>query len=208
MLEGIKNIILDLGGVIINLNQELTYAAFKRLYPNNYKKILCELEVNNYLVKFEIAAISKGEFILFFKKFDSSVLETEIIKAWNEMLLDIPKERIQLIRELSIKYNVYLLSNTNEIHYKYIEEYSVNKYELLSFKSIFKYAFLSHEIQLRKPNLSIFKYVLDEAKLLPNETLFIDDTIEHINSAKQLGIRTQHLNLTNNQTLTQFFNEH
>ncbi len=208
MLENIKNIILDLGGVIINLNQQLTYDAFKKLFPSKYEKILIELESNNYLEKFETAEISKKEFISFIQKFDTSISEKEIEKAWNSMLLDIPENRIQLIKSLAKKYNVYLLSNTNEIHYQYIENYAVQEFNVLSFKSIFKQVYLSHEIKLRKPNTAIFKYVLKEANLLRHETLFIDDTLEHINSAKQLGIKTHHLNLHENQSLIQLFNEY
>ena len=208
MLENIKNIILDLGGVIINLNQQLTYDAFKKLFPSKYEKILIELESNNYLEKFETAEISKKEFISFFQKFDTSIFDEKIITAWNKMLLDIPENRIQLIKSLAKKYNVYLLSNTNEIHYQYIENYAVQEFNVLSFKSIFKQVYLSHEIKLRKPNTAIFKYVLKEANLLRHETLFIDDTLEHINSAKQLGIKTHHLNLHENQSLIQLFNEY
>lgn len=208
MLENIKNIILDLGGVIINLNQQLTYDAFKRLFPHKYEEILIELDYNNYLEKFETAEISKKEFISFFQKFDASILENEIEKGWNSMLLDIPKNRIQLMESLAKKYNVYLLSNTNEIHYQFIDEYVAEKYNGFRFRSLFKHTYLSHEIKLRKPNTAIFKYVLSDAKLLPEETLFIDDTLEHINAAKQLGIKTHHLNLQENQTLNQLFNEY
>jgi len=208
MLKNIKNIILDLGGVIINLNQELTYTAFKQLFPNSYDDILKELKNNNFLEKFETAEISSNEFVAFFQSFDSSISTKKIITAWNSMLLDIPKERIELIQNLSKKYNVFLLSNTNEIHYQFIDEYVIEKFNLSCFKTLFKSTYLSHEIHLRKPNQAIFNYVLQHSNLLPQETLFIDDTLEHINSAKQLGIQTHHLNLQENHTLIQFFNEH
>lgn len=208
MLESIKNIILDLGGVIINLNQQLTYDAFKELFPSTYEIILVELKNNNYLEKFETAEISKKEFFSFFQKFDAEISELKIERAWNSMLLDIPENRIQLIVSLSKKYNVYLLSNTNEIHYQFINEYVIQKFNVSSFKSVFKRVYLSHELKLRKPNPTIFKTVLSDEKLLPKETLFIDDTLEHINAAKQLGIKTLHLNLQENQSLIQLFNEH
>jgi putative hydrolase of the HAD superfamily len=208
MLENIKNIILDLGGVIINLNQQLTYDAFKNLFPSKYEEILIELESNNYLEKFEISEISKKEFISFFQKFDASISESDIKKAWNSMLLDIPKDRIAFIENLAKNFNVYLLSNTNEIHYQFIDGYVAEKFNGLSFKSLFKHTFLSHEIKLRKPNPAIFSHVMSHSNLFPHETLFIDDTLEHINSAKQLGIQTHHLNLQDNQSLIQLFNEH
>lgn len=208
VLKGVKNIILDLGGVIINLNQELTIKAFQDLFGNHFQEIQDELKINKYLEKVETSTITSTEFIAFFQKFDSSITPTQITAAWNSMLLDIPQKRIDLIQRLSKNYNVYLLSNTNQIHYQYINEYAVDQFKVESFKSLFKQAYLSHEVELRKPNLSIFEFVLNDASMVPGETLFVDDTLEHINAAKQLGIRTEHLNLTNEQSLIKLFHEH
>ena len=120
------------------------------------------------------------------------------------MLLDIPKERIVLIRKLALKYNVFLLSNTNEIHLTHINKYLFDTYGITTINSLFKKAYFSHEIGFRKPNPEIFEFVLNENNLNPSETLFVDDSIEHIQSAKQLGINTKHLV---DETLTHFFNE-
>jgi len=207
-LKGVKNIILDLGGVIINLNQELTIKAFQQLFGNQFEEIQQQLNTNKFLEKVETSEISAAEFIAFFQKFDSSISIAQITQAWNSMLLDIPKERIDLIKKLSKNYKVYLLSNTNEIHYQHIEDYALTQFKIESFKKLFKQAYLSHEIKLRKPNSSIFKYVLNDKNMLPEETLFVDDTLEHINTAKALGIQTEHLNLTNNESLIKLFHEH
>ena len=208
VLKGVKNIILDLGGVIINLNQELTIKAFQKLFGDKFTEIQEQLKVNKYLEKVETSEITIAEFIAFFQKFDSSISATQITTAWNSMLLGISQERVDLIKRLSKNYNVYLLSNTNPIHYEYIEEYATEQFKIESFKNLFKHAYLSHEVKLRKPNSSIFEYVLNDAAMVSEETLFVDDTIEHINVAKELGIRTEHLNLTNEQSLIKLFHEH
>jgi len=122
--------------------------------------------------------------------------------------LDIPKERIELIHKLTKTHNVYLLSNTNQIHYPFIEGYVKANFKSLDFNSLFKKVYLSHEIKLRKPNKAIFEFVLKDADLIAEETFFIDDSEEHIATAKSLGIKTHHLNLKKNETLTQLFNEH
>lgn len=208
MLQGVKNIVFDLGGVIINLNQDLTHRAFQQLFPDNFESMYQEMLSINLFEEYEVGNISSLEFIAQFQKFNSSITIQEIEKAWNSMLLDIPKERMQLIAQLRTNYRVFLLSNTNEIHFNYIHQYAQGTLGIADFKQQFEYAYLSHEVKMRKPSVHIFQYVLGHSKLIPEETLFIDDTLEHILTAKQLGIKTLHLNLKQNQTLTQLLNEH
>ena len=203
-----KNIIFDLGGVIINLNQDLTYKAFHNIFPLAFDEILEQLETTNWLERYEVGEFNSNEFLNWFKQFDSKVTDIQLINAWNSMLLDIPKVRLDLIVHLSKSHNVYLLSNTNQIHYQFIEDYVKANFEGLDFNSLFKKVYLSHEIKLRKPNKGIFEFVLNDNNLTASDTVFIDDSAEHVESAKQLGIDTHHLNLKENQTLTQLFNEH
>lgn len=203
-----KNIIFDLGGVIINLNQDLTYKAFHNLFPSNFNTILNQLETTNWLERYELGEFSSKDFLNWFKQFDSKVTDIQLTNAWNSILLDIPKARIDLITRLSKTYNVYLLSNTNQIHYQFIVDYVKTNFENLDFNSLFKKMYLSHEIKLRKPNKSIFEYVLNDSKLTATETVFIDDSEEHVTSAKQLGIDAYHLNLKEKHTLIHLFNEH
>lgn len=208
MLSNTKNIIFDLGGVIINLNQDLTHKAFQNIFSSNINQLTEQVDKNNWLERFELGEFSSSVFLEYFKKFNPNVSNQQLHGAWNGMLLDIPKERIALIQKLAKKYNVFLLSNTNEIHYSFIEEYVQQHFEGLDFNTIFKKVYLSYQLNLRKPNKAIFEFVLNDANLIAQETLFIDDTLEHINTAKQLGIQTYHLNLHENQTLNQIFNEY
>lgn len=200
----IKNIILDLGGVIINLDTQQPFNAFKELFTDNYSEIEATFTAMNLFNNFEVGKITAEEFILFFLNRHPNLTSKQVVAIWNSMLLDIPKERVVLIRKLALKYNVFLLSNTNEIHLTQINKYLFDAYGITSINSLFKKAYFSHEVGFRKPDAEIFKLVLNENKLNPSETLFVDDSIEHIQSAQQLGINTKHLV---DETLTHFFND-
>lgn len=202
--SNIRNIILDLGGVIINLDQQKPFAAFKQLFAANYAEIEAAFVQNNLFNEFEIGKVSADEFVLFFLNYNPTINVNSIKKIWNSMLLDIPKERIELIRKLTLNYNIFLLSNTNEIHLEHINNCLFDVYKITSINSMFKKAYFSNEIGLRKPNPKIFKLVLEENNLIASETLFVDDSIEHIKTAQKLGLHTKHLV---NQTLTSYFNE-
>ncbi len=201
----IKNIILDLGGVIINLNTQKPFNSFKKLFADNYSEIETTFTTLNLFNNFEVGKVTAEEFILFFLNRHPILTPEKVVAIWNSMLLDIPKERIVLIRKLALKYNVFLLSNTNEIHLIHINKYLFDTYGITSINSLFKKAYFSHEVGFRKPDTEIFKLVLTKNKLNPSETLFIDDSIEHIQSAKQLGITTKHLV---DESLNEFFNEY
>lgn len=205
LTTNIKNIILDLGGVIINLNTQQPFDAFKDLFPNNYAEIEATFTSINLFNRFEVGQVPAEEFILFFLNRHPNLTPKQVVAIWNSMLLDIPKERIVLIRKLALKYNVYLLSNTNEIHLTHINDYLFDTYGMTSISSLFKKAYFSHEVGFRKPNPEIFKLVLNENNLNPSETLFVDDSIEHIQSAQQLGIQTKHLV---DESLNSYFNEY
>ncbi|MCB0408954.1 MAG: HAD-IA family hydrolase, partial [Flavobacteriales bacterium] len=172
------------------------------------ESIYPQLVKANFFEEFEIGAISTSEFIAQFQQFDNQITDDSILKAWNSMLLDIPTERLELISRLKKTHQVFLLSNTNDIHYNYINDYVKHKFQVKDFDEYFHKIYLSHQLKLRKPNPEIFKYVLENAQLQANETLFIDDSLEHINAAKNLGIKTHHLNLNQNQSLTQLFHEY
>ena len=206
--KGCKNVVLDLGGVIINLNQDKTYKAFQTLFPIEFKELHSKLKTSNWLERFEVGEFSSIEFLSWFKQFDDEVTNQQLTNAWNSMLLNIPNERIELIKSLSRTHTIYLLSNTNDIHYQFIHKYVTKNFDGLDFNSLFKKVYLSHEIKLRKPNKAIFEHVLNDSNLKAKETFFIDDSEEHVLSAKQLGIKTHHLNIKQNQTLIHLFDEH
>lgn len=204
-MQGVKNIIFDLGGVIINLNQELTFLAFKNLFPHQFNKIETQLKQDSWVEKFETGEVSQTQFLNFFQNYNNQITTEQIVDAWNMMLLNIPIERITLIKQLSKKYNIYLLSNTNSIHLESINNYVNSTFKFKSLDELFIKAYYSHQIELRKPNKAIFEFVLKDANLLPEETLFIDDSVEHTESAKALRIKTYHLNLKENEHIITLF---
>jgi len=204
-LVGIKNIIIDLGDVIINIDPNKAISSFQKLFGSDFSKMEECLTTNKILERFETAEISSNEFIDFFKSFKPSLSSQEIIEAWNSMLFDIPEERITLIKQLAKQHRVFLLSNTNEIHLNYINDYVKTNFHMDTMSVPFEKAYYSHKMGLRKPNAEIFEAILEEKKLVAEETLFIDDSEEHIITAKQLNLETHHL--LSDETLVDIFNE-
>lgn len=192
-----KAIIFDLGGVLINLDFHLTKQAFIDLGLPPFETLYSAAQQETLFNNYEMGRISSADFIAALQKLiTTDVEEMQLIKAWNAMLLDFPIERLQLLKELSKNYQLFLLSNTNAIHLDAISTYLKQTYAI-SLDNYFHKAYYSFKVGIRKPDKEIFKLVLEENKLQPTETLFIDDTMQHINSAKQLGIDTIWLQPTN-----------
>ena len=184
----IKNIIFDFGDIFINLDKTATLKSFQKLGLTTHTNEHIQLEQ-----AYEKGEISTESFLQSCQKFTNPEVTTNQIQcAWNAILLDFPKQRLAFLKNLKNNHNyrLFLLSNTNALHIDSIIK-NVPFYE--EFKNCFEVFYLSHEIGMRKPNLDIFEFVLFQNKLLPHETLFIDDTLENIQAAEKLGIQTWHL---------------
>lgn len=192
-LEGIDNIIFDLGMVIIDLETGDTDKAFKRLFQDSYEKVLKKLEGEGHFEKYETGAIGSDEFINGIAKLSDQDIQQEVPKAWNAMLKKIPDVRFEILKKAKAKFNTFCLSNTNELHIEFIYDYLQKEKKIQDLNSFFHKVYLSHEIGMRKPNKEIFDFVLKENELDPQRTLFIDDTAGHLEGAKKCGIRTFHL---------------
>ena len=189
----IKNIIFDLGGVIMNLAIHNTIKAFEELGIKNIVDKAGHYYKYPVFYDLEIGEISDIEFIRQLQELSTQNVPHERIKqAWNAMILDMPKDRIDFILNLKNGYRVFLLSNTNSIH-KEKFELAFNEQNSFLFTELFEKIYYSHEVGMRKPDEKIFHFVLEDSKLEPQETLFIDDSIQNINTAKRLGIRIFHL---------------
>lgn len=186
----IKNIIFDLGGVILDIDYQKTENEFIKLGFSNFNEIYSQAKQNNFFNDFETGRLSNAEFIAFFKNKNLEISDQQILKSWNAMLLELSIEKLNQITELSKKYNLYLLSNTNAIHVNAFEAYIDKKFNLKRFKSLFKKVYYSNEIGLRKPNKDIFEFVINSNNINIEETLFIDDSPQHLIGAKQLGLHT------------------
>ena len=201
-MQKIKNIIFDLGGVIVNIDINLTVNAFKKLGVENFDEVYSKLKQNELFDQFETSKISSNKFREKLLEYAHHPISTdEIDMAWNALLLDLPKERLALLARLKTKYRLFLLSNTNEIHMREFAKQLQKNYGFDNLSHLFEKHYFSYEMKKRKPNAEAFAMVLNENKLLANETLFIDDTLQHILGARQLEIQSLHLksNITINQ---------
>jgi len=188
-----KAIIFDLGAVILNINYQNTIDEFTKLGVNNATTFYSKKVQTNLFNQIETGMISSNEFLKALQKKTKNANINQVEKAWNAMLLDLPEERIQLIEKLKKNnYSIYLLSNTNAIHIDAIKK-QLGKRKWLAFCKLFDKMYLSHELGLRKPDVKIFEYILNEQKLKAEEVFFIDDSPQHIASAKKIGIHCHHL---------------
>ena len=202
-MKNIKNIIFDFGGVVLNIDYQLTINAFKKLGIENADILYSQSSQIQLFDALETGKINQNEFIKRIKEtIKIDISDDSILDAWNKMILDIPKKRFLLLKNLRKKYKTYLLSNTNIIHYNlYINE--LHKFGLNNFDELFTKTFFSFQIFMRKPDKEIFEYVLKDQNLKISETLFIDDSIQHIKSAENIGLHTHHL--TNGRDITELF---
>ena len=180
----IKNIIFDFGDVIIDIDHQRVKDEFVRLggkFPEGRMW-------PDVFYLYEQGLVSTSEFLSQMQScFDDHVAEEVLINTWNSLLADMPQKRLDFIAELRNDYKVFLLSNTNEMHIDDVDKNFFSNSDK-KFRDLFDKAYLSFELQLVKPSQNIFEYVLNNAKLVAEETVFIDDTLIHVNAAKSVGM--------------------
>jgi putative hydrolase of the HAD superfamily len=191
--NSIRNIIFDLGGVILNINPSLTVDAFHKLGWNNFFDQSDISHSKELFYNLESGSSSPEVFRENVRKMiKSQIKDREIDTAWCAMILDIPVDRVRYLEELKKSYRLFLLSNTNEIHRikfhgDFEEDFGYSFYDL------FEHNFYSHEMGMRKPNPLIYLQTLAQAGLAAEETLFIDDMEENVLSAKTTGMKVLHI---------------
>ncbi len=180
----IKTLLFDFGDVFLNLDKAATFRELNKLGLNDFSS---EMIQQNQL--YEMGKISSEKFVEFYLQQLPENSSSSLINAWNAILLDLPEHRLEFLQQLKAenKFQLILLSNTNDLHISWVEE---NIESFVEFKSCFDAFYLSHEINFRKPNDDIYEFVLEEHQLQPEEILFIDDTKENTEAAKSLGIHT------------------
>ncbi len=187
----VKNIIFDLGGIFMNINYQLTEDAFVQLGVTKFPELYTQHHVTPLFEDFETGKITPEQFCDEFRALAKSSLNNQkIFDAWNAMLLDFPKERIDWLNNISKKYKVFLFSNTNKIHLDFFNKVANAVTKEKAFNSYFIKTYYSHEMGMRKPYKASFIKILEEQKLIAEETLFIDDTLKNIDGAKQAGLQT------------------
>jgi putative hydrolase of the HAD superfamily len=190
----IKNIIFDLGGVLLNLDFEKTFRAFEEMGVPDFQAYFQQSHSNPLFAQLEQGKITPSEFYEAFRLATGlTVPNRDIEVAWNAMLLDFRKGSMEYLISLKGKYRLFLLSNTNQIHLEAFRDIHFRQYGNHNFDDHFEKAWYSHEIGFRKPNVECYLEVLNEKNLHPTETIFIDDTLININGAAAAGLRTLHL---------------
>lgn len=184
-----KAVIFDLGAVLLNIDYGLTSKAFKDLGVDDIDQLFSKKAQTILFDKYEKGFISEKEFCDGVRKISQlDISDQQIINAWNAMLLDFPVERLQLLDALNKTYPIFLLSNTNYTHLCFIEDYLQMHFGFKNFGHLFKKEYYSHKIGMRKPDAEIFELVLRENNLDAHTVFYIDDSIQHIEGAKKLGI--------------------
>jgi len=191
--NNITAIIFDLGGVILNLNPQKTIDTFANI-TGLPPSLLIEYSSNEVFKNYEKGEITSVEFRNGLKEiFNVNVKDSVLDEAWNAMLLDLPLNRLEMIGRLRPRLKTYVLSNTNEIHIAEFDKIVHKATEGKKIQDYFDTVYYSHKVGMRKPDVEIFKMVLNQNNLEASATLFIDDTLEHIQSAQKLGLHTWHL---------------
>ncbi|MDG2153431.1 MAG: HAD family phosphatase [Crocinitomicaceae bacterium] len=189
-MKKITAYLFDLGGVIVDVDYQKTISKFSSLGVNNANELYNQFNQSGLFDKYEKGVITSDFFIKQLKPLtNDGVSESQIVDAWNAMIGEFPVEKLDFIAGLSSQKPCCLLSNTNEIHLKKVmENLSKTPYESLA--SLFKNCYYSHLIGKRKPDIETFEWVINQMGVTAEETLFIDDSPQHIEGAKKAGLQT------------------
>lgn len=190
----IKNIIFDFGGVVLDIDPQLTIDEFVKLGFKDLDKLSTPEFTEEIFGKFERGILTPEVFRTKLKSFlNIDVTDQQFDYAWNSLIYDIPRERIKVIEQVKKNYQIILLSNSNEIHYDLFVRDLQLRFGYREFDDLFHKAYFSFDLHLLKPNPEVYEFVINQHGLIPAETLFLDDKAENIEAAKKLGIITYQL---------------
>ena len=206
LFPSVETIIFDLGGVLLNIDYYLTQKAFEQLGVLHFDQAYSQAKQSSLFDDLEIGKLNPDQFRDEARRILAPGLTNkQIDSAWNAMLLDLPVIRVQMLKNIRNKYRTFLLSNTNQIHYEAYTKYLEQAHGFVDFAELMEKQYLSFQIGLRKPNADCFQLILDENKLNPNTTLFIDDSIQHVEGAKAVGLQAYHLNVLKGEKVEDLF---
>jgi putative hydrolase of the HAD superfamily len=193
-MRTIKNIIFDLGGVLLDIDTGKTNDAFEKLGIKDFKNNYSLHKADTLFDDLEMGKLSDASFYEGIRSISKiSLTDTEIKNAWNALLLDFRTQSLQCLEAIAGKYKLYLLSNTNSIHHIAFSQSFTKQTGKQNFDDYFTKAYYSHQVGLRKPGKEIYDFVLQDAGIIAAETLFIDDLLKNIEGAALQGIHTHHL---------------
>jgi FMN phosphatase YigB (HAD superfamily) len=203
--EAMKNIIFDYGNVIFNIDFTKVAEAWNKLGITNADDFYGHRKQYPVFNALERGEISPADFRDRIREIahKPNLTDKQIDDAWNTIFIGIPKGNHELLLQLKNKYRTFLLSNINAIHYDYVHDYLKKEYGMDDNEHLFEKTYYSHLVGKRKPEPAIFEQILIENNLNPAETLFIDDSPQHLEVAKTLGIQTYLM--TAPDTIQQYF---
>lgn len=189
-MNEIKNIVFDLGGVLMNIDFKRTFDAFEIIGYRGAEQAFQDPEINRLCMDFETGVYCSIEMRRKFRELTGfKCTDLQFDNAWNALLIDFPPEHIKRVQQLAKKYKTYLLSNTNPIHAKHFNAELEKHFGIESMDHLLDKAWYSHNLGLRKPDERIFQKVLKASRLNPTETVFIDDGEMNVRVAESLGMR-------------------
>jgi putative hydrolase of the HAD superfamily len=188
--SGVSTIIFDLGGVIVDLDVSKTVEAFADLSGMSHSMITGLYSRHPEFLQYERGELTDAAFRSMLRHvFSLHVSDTALDAAWNAMIRGVPDRKLELAAALKKEFNVVVLSNTNNIHIRYVNSILPNT----PFESYFHKCYYSHEVGMRKPEPRIYTHVLEDTGIQPGNALFLDDNEENIIAAHALGIHTFHV---------------
>ncbi len=186
----IQNIIFDLGGVLLNIDYNRTINAFKALGMTDFDIFFTQAAQSQLFDRLDKGSISPENFRKELREITGlNPTDRQIDEAWNAMLLDMPPERVSLLKKVGENYRTFLLSNTNVIHYPVYMEYMNQTFGIQDLAHLFEEQYLSYQMGMRKPDKEIYDAVVRENDLDPQKTLFIDDSSQHVTGARETGLK-------------------
>lgn len=192
-IEKVENIIFDLGGVLLDIDFQRTYDKMSQILNTSFDPNRLQADALLLLDRYEMGEISTEVFIWNLQRLSIGTVPTgnQVVEAWNAMLIGWNPEKFNMLLTLRNQYNVFLLSNTNELHLQWIKSSLRNDYGLLDWdERFFDQTFYSHLIGMRKPDATIYRHVTEATGILPENTLFIDDLHTNIEGSKTVGWQT------------------
>jgi glucose-1-phosphatase len=191
-MNKIENIIFDFGGVLYDISFERAAKAFENL---GFTLPGFQTKYQDIFKQFESGILNPDEFVIQIQKLsDNQISKRDILYAFDQILIGIDAKKVNDLRKLKTNYHLFLLSNTNQIHFRKYSEEIKNNFRTADFYTLFDKEYYSYILKMRKPELSIFDFVIKESNIDPNGTLFVDDSNENIMAATKLGFQTCWIN--------------
>ncbi len=188
-MQHYKNIIFDLGGVLIDIDYHAPVLEFEKIGFKNIDQMYSQTYANPLFENLETGKIEEEDFYTELKKLNHLIISNGLLKnAWNSILGKWRLKSLEFLESLQHTHNIFLLSNTNQIHYNAFQQSFAKITGKPMLDVYFKKAYYSHKIKLRKPEPEVYDFVLSDAGLIKEETLFIDDSKVNIDGANKIGL--------------------